>query len=103
MLCVSESTLECWLLLSVYKRAPNLYYVYNTNDCETTPAHQLFQMLVTQWLMLRINLLYKMYWTPTKMLLLADVDEYSFENSIIQIVNIKWASRQNTYISLYQL
>ena len=33
--------------------------------------------------MLRQNVLYKMYWTPTEMLLLADVDEYSFTNAEI--------------------
>ena len=30
----------------------------------------------------------KMYWTPAKMLLLADVDEYSFSNAVIHIVSV---------------
>ena len=29
------------------------------------------------------NFLYEMNWTPVKMLLLADVDEYSFANAAI--------------------
>ena len=62
-----------------------LYWVYfvswKIGVCETTLAHQLLLILVTQCLMLRQNLLYKMYWTA-KMLLLADVDEYRWIYSL---------------------
>ena len=62
--------------------------------CESTSAPKLLPMLITLWLMSRQKFLYTNIQKPAKMLLLADVDEYSkclvqdFSNSSVSAMEL---------------
>ena len=69
------------------------YQTTQISICETTSAHKLLLMLVTYWLTSRQFFHIQMYWTPAKILLLADVDEYSFANAAEIIITL-WGTNQ---------